>query len=125
MLAPEHDAAYVHWGGEWRMPTYQELDDLCYNKCDWEWTTQNGVKGYVVRGRGEYASNSIFLPCAGRGHGTSLGFSGSYGYYWSSVPYSDGSYYSWRLDFNSGGHDTDYYARYRGQSVRPVQGFTK
>ena len=51
VLAPEHDAAHVHWGGNWRMPTYQELDNLC-GKCDWAWTTQNGVNGYVVRGRG-------------------------------------------------------------------------
>jgi len=35
VLAPEHDAAQVQWGGGWRMPTYQELNDLCYNKCDW------------------------------------------------------------------------------------------
>ena len=29
VLAPEHDAAQVQWGGGWRMPTYQELYDLC------------------------------------------------------------------------------------------------
>ena len=125
VLAPEHDAAHVQWGGAWRMPTYQELDDLCYNKCDWTWTTQNGVNGYVVRGRGDYASNSIFLPCAGMANVTSLDYSGSSGYYWSSVPYSVG-YYSWYLNFldNSDLCGT-YYGYYRqvGQSIRPVQGF--
>ena len=125
VLAPEHDAAQTHWGGEWRMPTYQELNDLCYNKCDWEWTTQNGVNGYVVRGRGEYASNSIFLPCAGYGGGASLYNSGFNGFYRSSVPRSDSSRYSWDLYFYSGGHDTGNLSRYDGQSVRPVQGFTK
>ena len=128
VLAPEHDAAQVQWGGGWRMPTDAELGDLCYNKCDWTWTTQNGVKGYVVRGRGDYASNSIFHPSAGRGCGTSLDDADSRGYYWSSVPHSD-SYYSydiaWYLYFNSGGHYADYYSRYGGQSVRPVQGFTE
>lgn len=124
VLAPEHDAAQVQWGGGWRMPTYQELDDLCYNKCDWTWTTQNGVNGYVVRGRGDYASNSIFLPCAGYGYGTSLYTSGSYGYYWSSVPLSDYKG-SWSLYFGSGDHGTNYDYRYYGQSVRPVQGFAK
>ncbi len=44
MLTPEHDAAHVHWGGEWRMPTVQELIDLC-KKCDWSWTPVNGVNG--------------------------------------------------------------------------------
>ncbi|MBQ7667326.1 MAG: hypothetical protein IJS46_04950 [Kiritimatiellae bacterium] len=124
VLAPEHDAAQAHWGGSWRMPTYQELYDLCYNKCDWTWTTQNGVNGYVVRGRGDYASASIFLPAAGGGLGTSLGYAGSDGYYWSSVPYSD-SYYAGYLYFYSGSHSTDDYYRYYGFSVRPVQGFAE
>lgn len=123
VLAPSHDAAHVHWGGAWRMPTYQELDDLCYN-CDWTWTTQNGVNGYVVRGRGAYASNSIFLPCAGDGLGTSLYGSGSRGGYWPSVPHS-GNGYAYGLYFNSSGRIADISGRYHGQSVRPVQGFAQ
>ena len=128
VLVPEHDAAQVQWGGGWRMPTYQELYDLCYNKCDWTWTTMNGVNGYVVCGRDDYASNSIFIPCAGRGVSTSLQYAGSYyGFYWSSVPYSaysDGS--AWYLHFHSSDYYTDYYFnRGIGQSVRPVQEFTK
>jgi hypothetical protein len=124
VLAPEHDAAHKHWGGNWRMPTGQELGELCY-KCDWTWTTQNGVNGYVVRGRGEYASNSIFLPCAGCGYGTSLHPAGSDGDYRSSVPHLD-NYNAWYLSFNSGYHSThDYGHRWYGQSVRPLQGFTK
>ncbi len=103
------------------MPTKQELDDLCYNKCDWEWTTQNGVDGCVVRGRGDYAFSSIFLPAAGYGDGNSLCFSGSSGYVWSSVPSSDG-YYACYLDFYSpSGHSTYNYIRYGGFPVRPVQ----
>ena len=124
VLAPEHDAAQVQWGGSWRMPTYQELYDLCYNKCDWTWTTQNGVNGYVVRGRGDYASASIFLPAAGYGYGTSLYYAGSGGDFWSSVPYSD-SYGAGYLDFGSGSHGTSYGYRDGGQSVRPVQGFAE
>ena len=123
VLAPEHDAAHVQWGGGWRMPTKWELDDLKSN-CDWEWTTVNGVNGYVVRGRGNYASSSIFLPCAGCGYGTSLSYAGSYGNYWSSVPYSD-SGNAWYLYFDSSLLLTNYYYRTNGRSVRPVQGFTK
>ena len=123
VLAPSHDAAHVKWGGAWRMPTKQEFDGL-NNNCDWTWTTQNGVNGYAVRGRGAYASNSIFLPAAGYCGGASLYSSGSYGSYWSSVPYSDYDY-AYELDFNSGNHRTDYYYRYFGQSVRPVQGLAK
>ena len=136
VLAPEHDAAQEHWGGDWRMPTNQEFEDLI-SKCDWNWTTMNGVKGYVVRGRGEYASNSIFLPCAGYGHGpslpsidseSSLCAVGSNGYYWSSVPklnsYDDGGG-TWCLYFWSGYNTTYSRSRYYGQSVRPLQGFAK
>ena len=126
VLAPSHDAAHVHWGGNWRMPTYQELSDL-NSKCDWEWTTTNGVNGYIVRGRGAYASNSIFFPAAGFGGGTSLHHAGSFGFYWSSVPLSDYSYYAYVLYFYSSGHHISYYhfcTRVTGRSVRPVQGFT-
>ena len=123
VLTPAHDAAHVHWGGAWRMPTYQELSDLC-DKCDWTRTTRNGVNGHVVRGRGTYASNSIFLPCTGRGNGTSLYDAGSSGNSWSSVPDS-GYGYAWYLYFYSSDHGTSSYFRYYGRSVRPVQGFTE
>ncbi len=124
VLAPDHDAAHVQWGGNWRLPTNQEFDDLC-NKCDWNWTTINGVNGCVVRGRDNYASNSIFLPCAGYGGGTSLSGAGSYGCFWSSVPLSGSNYDAWYLFFSSGLHYTDFRDRYAGRSVRPVQGFTE
>ena len=130
VLAPEHDAAHVHWGGKWRMPTNQELDDLCRYKCDWMWITTNGVNGYVVRGRGSYATNSIFLPAAGFGYvcGTSLssvrdiGLGGSY---WSSVPHSD-SKKAYELGFSLNGHSA-YSPLFRGYvwSIRPVQGIDK
>ena len=125
-LAPDHDAAHVHWGGGWRMPTKQELADLV-NKCDWTWTALNGVKGWIVTGRDAYKSDSIFLPCAGYGYGTSLSNAGSTGDYWSSVPDSDYDRYdAWSLYFNSSYHGTgSYYYRSDGQSVRPVQGFTE
>ena len=130
VLAPEHDAAYVQWGGSWRMPTKQELSDLNSN-CDWIWATKNGVRGYVVRGRGDYTTASIFLPCAGYGYGSSLYFAGSRGYFWSSVPFSVDNYYyfsygAWGLYFNSSYPGTDYSNDLDyGRSVRPVQGFTE
>jgi hypothetical protein len=123
VLNPHVDAAKKHWGGEWRMPTKQEFDDLC-NKCDWSWTTMNGVNGYVVCGRGDYSSASIFLPCAGDGEGASLRSAGSYGSYWSSVPDSNNSL-AWNLHFNSGTHYVDGSRRSNGQSVRPLKEFAK
>lgn len=124
VLAPEHDAAHVHWGGGWRMPTKQELADL-NSKCDWTWTRQNGIVGYVVKGKGAYASASIFLPCAGYGDGTSLLSAGSSVGYWASVPRSDYDRSAWILYFSSSGRGANVSTRYGGQSVRPVQGFTE
>ena len=135
VLAPKRDAAHVQWGGSWRIPTKQELSDL-NSKCSWAWTTMNGVKGWLVCGTGNYASNSIFLPCAGYGNGDSLYdgevtsriLHGLYGNYWSSVPSSDYDYHSYAccLCFNSSNHVMSTYGdRNFGFSVRAVQGFTE
>ena len=118
VLASAHDAAQAHWGGSWRMPTLQELDDLRDN-CDWTWTSMNGVDGYVVRGRDDYSANSIFLPCAGYGDGTSRTGAGSKSYYWSSVP-EDFSEYARPLYFDSILRELDSFSRFYGCSVRPV-----
>ena len=124
VLAPEHDAAQAHWGGGWRMPTKQELDDL-QKMCEWNWTMVNGVSGYEVRGKDDYASASIFLPAVGFGRKTSLESFGSGGHYWSSVPYLDYNFSTSYLYFYPGGHRTSYADRYDGKPVRPVQGFTE
>jgi hypothetical protein len=120
------DAAHIQWGGNWRMPTNQEMRDL-NDKCDWTWTMMNGINGYVVRGRGDYASNSIFLSCAGYGKGTSFLAAGNDGGYWSSSPYPTESYrdYSWYLHVNSYGHNRGYAYRYYGYSIRPVRNSAK
>ena len=121
-LVAAHDAATAHLGAPWRMPTDAEHDDLI-NNCDWTWTAKNGVNGYEFRGRGDYASNSIFLPAAGHGYDSRLRFPGSDGDFWSSTPNSDDSDYAWQIDFSSGYfyRYNDRYERHFGQSVRPVR----
>ena len=59
ILELSDDAANVNWGGDWRMPTKEELDEL-HTECTWTWTTQNGVKGCKITSKKN--SNSIFLP---------------------------------------------------------------
>ncbi len=120
VLSPEHDAAQVQWGGGWRMPTGEEVDDLCYDKCDWTWMTTNGVNGYVVRGRGDFAGASIFIPASGyipfgRVHDSAE----SNAFLWSS---SGRDTVSWCLVFGSDHHDVGPYARWCGYSIRPVRG---
>ena len=113
----EDDVAHVKWGSKWRMPTYDELNEL-KNNCTWTWTTQNGKDGYKVTSKTN--GNSIFLPAAGYRHGSSLDHAGSNGYYWSSSlnqSHTDHAYY---LYFYSGGVDLYSNRRCYGLSVRPV-----
>lgn len=122
-LAAKHDAATTHLGAPWRMPTDAEFSALISN-CDTEWTTLNGVPGRRVKGRGAYASKSIFFPAAGQGWYSAL--IPDIGLYRSSTPNLDESFDAWYLGFNSS--DFDRYwggTRSDGQSVRPVRGFSK
>ena len=113
----QYDAATANWGGDWRMPTYDELNELI-NSCIWTWTTQNGINGYNVEGPN---GNSIFLPAAGHRLGPSLYCAGIYGIYWSSTPYeNDGGYSAYYFGFESDSHHMANDSRYYGQSVRPV-----
>ncbi len=97
VLAPEHDAARVQWGGAWRMPTSPELEAL-REKCDWSWTTTNGMNGFVVRGRGDYAEAAIFLPFTGWAIESHWDFRDA-GFLWASDPRGDMPA-SWRLKFS-------------------------
>ena len=116
VLGPEDDAAVVNWGGEWRMPTKEEQDEL-RNKCTWEWTTLNGVKGYAVIGINR---NVIFLPAAGCfGEWSRLGI-GVFGYYWSSSLYTNSSDNAYYLGSYSDKLYEYYFYRYFGLPVRAV-----
>ena len=121
VLAQQYDAAQVQWGAGWRMPTEQELKDLKAN-CEWEQSTLNGVDGYVVKGKGDYASASIYLPKAGSVLKTEIADVGSIGYIWSATPHSSGGLASKALYF--GGmfnyQTISYYPRHYGRSIRPV-----
>ena len=121
-LVPEHDAACVHWGGEWRMPTAAEISSLVSN-CTTTWITTNGVSGRLVTGKGNYANRSIFLPAAGYGNATGLNRTDSEGYYSSSSPKSDNLRYVRSIFFYSNGINLSSNGRWLGQSVRPVRGF--
>ena len=117
-LTSQYDAATANWGGDWRMPTYDELKELRYN-CTWTWTTQNSVNGYKVTGP---SGASIFLPATGYRLESSLRYAGIFGDYWSSWPGNFNNYSACDLDFDSSGHDMSYYGNGRncGLTVRSV-----
>ena len=129
VLSPAHDPARVHWGGSWRMPTRQDLIDLGYgNKCDWTWTVTNGVAGFVVRGRGDYAAASIFLPASGLGNETKRMNHPNFSEIWASDPRPDIPA-SWRLSSNRAGANAakvnfcmhSHWDRFLAAPVRPIR----
>ena len=115
-LEPSDDVAHVKWGGSWRMPTKDEIEEL-HDKCSWTWTTVNGVNGYKVIGPN---GNSIFLPAAGHRNGSGLIYRGTYGYYWSSSLDVRYCYLAYDLYFYDSYHDLSDSRRIDGLSVRPV-----
>ena len=116
-LLPEDDAATANWGGNWRMPTKAEWQEL-YNNTTHTWTTQNGVNGRLFTAAN---GNSLFLPAAGYRYGSSLSYAGGDGYYWSSSLDTGSPRYAWGLHFSSGNCSMIYSSRNCGQSVRPVR----
>ena len=119
VLDPEDDAAHVQWGGNWRMPTYDELNEL-KTQCTWTWTQLNGVNGYKVSSKQQGNTNSLFLPAAGCRSGSSLCNVGSSGHYWPSSLDTSNSRYAYLVDFGSRYVNWYYDYRYSGRSVRPV-----
>ncbi len=114
-----YDAARANWGGSWRMPTQNEIQELIDN-CTWTRTTQGGHNGYEVKGPN---GNTIFLPAAGHRGGTSPHYAGEYSLFWSSTPDSD-SLYAYNLYSDSSSRFVDHIDRFLGFSVRPVWGET-
>ena len=117
----EYDAATVNWGGNWRMPTRIEMQELIDN-CVWVWIIQNGVNGYKVIGpNGQH----IFLPAAGyKTNGWGINNEGFSGEYRSSTPegWDDSGIYAGVLYFNDEEFSPWYSGfRYYGCSIRPVR----
>jgi len=115
------DVATVLWGGSWRMPDKADLEFLLNSTyCTAIWTTQSGVKGFLITGKGDYLGNSIFLPAAGYGNGGSVDGPGRYGRYWSRSRLEVDADLALYLDFRESGQGVYGDDRYYGYSVRPV-----
>lgn len=110
------DAASKNLGGKWRMPTKEEIEEL-KEKCQWQWLSGNGRKGYIVKGPN---GKSIFLPAAGYRSGSSLSPEGTNGYYWSSALYASSPTGAWCLNYSSSSVYFDSLSRYYGRCIRPV-----
>ena len=117
-LTLEQDAARANLGGNWRMPTKDECQEL-FDNCDVTWVTSYMGKG--VAGRlftSKVNGNSVFFPAAGYCNDSSVSYVGSHGGYWSASWRS--SSYAWTLRFYSGSQGLSSNGRYYGYSVRGV-----
>ena len=123
-LEAADDAATANWGGDWRMPTYDELNELLATKTNanytWTWTTVGGHNGYKITNNTTGAN--IFLPASGGRYDTTLGSQGTYGNYWSSSLNVSNARYGHYLSFEPNSASMVYTFRHSGFSVRPVQG---
>ena len=120
------DAARANWGGDWRMPTQAQVQELIDNTTSaWKniWTNDFNntcISGIILTSKTN--GNTMFIPAAGYKDDTSTNGVGVGGDLWCSALYSRGSYDAWFLLFNR--YEVvlnNYYGyRYCGRSVRGV-----
>lgn len=118
-LEPEDDAATVNWGGYWRTPTYDELNELppLANRSRDSENNHSGIR-YTKNG------SSIFIPYAGRelSDGSVEG-TDNYIYLWSASKSNNSPkvyyYYARNSDLTSTFWEKDLSSNH-GHTIRPV-----
>ena len=143
VLDPEDDAAHVNMGGNWRMPTFDEYKELCFNTDIYlvptegeeiqgtaqgqggsvtiNWTSQikgtlKGVKFYKKGDKQTY----MFVPAAGDALEGSMQVVGQVGVLWTSSLGSSDVQGAWYFDFHAFGGIVSNDGRYYGLPVRGV-----
>jgi hypothetical protein len=117
-----NDVARKNWGGNWRIPSYYDFDELIEN-CEISWCSK--PQGCLLTSK--INGSKIFLPAYGlkRGHGRNelMKLQGSY--WTSSAMYKDcgTAFLFTENDFREGGlgiHPNSKIERFSGLSIRPV-----
>lgn len=126
VLELEDDAARANWGGDWRMPTNEEFQELLDGTTQ-QTATVNGIRG--VRLTSKTNGKSIYFPAVGYRMLSEMKLGGEGGYYWSSSIYNlevynmlidtDASIYCFRLNGNYMLHQNQNKRSY-GLNVRAV-----
>lgn len=122
ILDPEDDAAHVHLGSNYRMPTVEEFQEML-DACSNTWVTD--YKGTGVNGRlftlKTDPSKTLFFPASGSFDGKSWASVGSYGWLWAGSLNSTLSYAGRLLLLSLNGCYTNSVSRYTGRPVRAVR----
>ncbi len=118
VLDIEDDAAHVILGGNWRIPSKEEIEELI-TCCSGIWTTLNDIGGYKLTGPN---GNSIFLPASGYKYVSSIEAAGIIGDYHSSTLLDYDVWHDYTMFFNSnqGIAGGDGGSRDLGKTIRPV-----
>ena len=119
-LELEDDAANAHMGGDWHMPSPDQIQELLDNATI-TWTTQDGTRGITFTSK-KCTSKSIFIPAAGFAFDGSVLSSGTEAGVWTSMLDTDDVYGGQYLYFYSGSIYLCSNFRYYGFSVRGVIG---
>ena len=88
-LVLEDDTAHVNMGGDWHMPSPDQIKELIDNTTS-DWIELDDVKGRKITSKRD-SSKSIFVPAGGVAWDCSVGVNRDFGAIWSSMlnPYYD------------------------------------
>ena len=117
VLAKGYDVAAQIMGGDWRMPTKDECQEL-YKNTTQSWVTIKGVNGKKFTSKTD-TTKYIFIPAAGYYYNGSMSGVGKNGHIWSSTiasPYSKARF----LKFKATTCSASTTERCYGMSVRGV-----
>ena len=115
LLTELDDVAAVKWKNGWRMPTYEEFNEL-RTKCTFEVRTLLGKEGYLFTGPN---GNTIFFPLSGDVDGTRISGSGNYVIYWTSSLFSNNTE-AYEFAISKKGYYWYNSPRYTGHNIRAV-----
>lgn len=118
-LKPKFDAATQIMGGNWRMPTQDDLNEL-YNHTNQKWIRDSnrdliGCKFISTKDTSKY----IFIPTSGYRYNSVFDLQGRYGYVWSSSHHS--TQYAWEIYVSSDRINCIGAGRNDGKPVRGVR----
>lgn len=117
-LRPEKDAAHIHWGGAWRMPTSEEMQWLLNNCTYKKETDPSGMT--VHRFTSKTTGGEIILPWVGNltaDYSAGLNKSAEY---WTSTSYENDPIKANALTIAGFGPSVRPLVRYNGFNIRPV-----
>ena len=122
-LELEDDAAHVNMGGDWHMPSPDQIDELIDNTTN-DLTTLDGVNGMKFTSKKD-TSKSMFIPIGYNADNGSFLGEGVFSDFWCSTMLSDSANKSYTFVIDSFSAQWLYVEprqRYYGLSVRGVVG---